>query len=79
MERLHILRAELDLDAAAVHTEMVPADGVPLDPPADALVAGRAWDLDRWLWGRGDLAALDATGEPALLERVRALLVDATQ
>jgi uncharacterized protein (TIGR03083 family) len=71
---------EFYLDAAAVRSEDVPADGVaPLEPPVDALVAGRAWDLDRWLWGRGDLDPLDATGDPALLERVRVLLTDATQ
>lgn len=71
---------EFYLDAAAVRSEVVPPDGVaPLEPPVDVLVAGRAWDLDRWLWGRGDLDTLDATGEPAMLERVRSLLADATQ
>ncbi len=64
----------VDLDAAAV--ARVPQD----DPrPADLLVVGRAWDLDRWLWGRGPADALDVDGDPELLARLRRLLADATR
>lgn len=62
------------LDAAAV--ARVGED----DPrPAELLVVGRAWDLDRWLWGRGPVDALDVDGDPAVLTRLRRLLADATQ
>jgi uncharacterized protein (TIGR03083 family) len=62
------------LDAAAV--ARVPDD----DPrPAELLVAGRAWDLDRWLWGRGPTDVLDVDGDQALLARLRRLLADATR
>lgn len=64
----------VDVDAAAVRR--VTAD----DPhPVDLLVAGHAWDLDRWLWGRGPVDALVVEGDPAVLERVRRLLAGATQ
>ncbi|GEN80681.1 maleylpyruvate isomerase N-terminal domain-containing protein [Actinotalea fermentans] len=63
-----------DLDAAAV--TRVPDD----DPrPAELLVAGRAWDLDRWLWGRGSADVLEVDGDPAVLARLRRVLADATQ
>lgn len=66
--------AAYDLDAASV--TRVPDD----DPrPAELLVAGRAWDLDRWLWGRGPVEALAVDGDQALLARLRVLLADATQ
>lgn len=62
------------LDAAAV------ARTAEDDPrPAELLVVGRAWDLDRWLWGRGPADALDVDGDPAVLARLRQLLRDATQ
>lgn len=71
-----------DLDAAAVRRVADSgADGV-ADEAADGTgltVSGRAWDLDRWLWGRGPGEALGIVGDPALLERLRALLADATQ
>ena len=62
-----------DLDAADV-TSL----GVDERPPADLVVAARAWDLDRWLWGRGP-AEVVVTGPAGLEARLRALLVDATQ
>lgn len=61
-----------DLDAAAVLEE----DEGGTD---DLTVAGAAWDLDRWLWGRGDVADLEVTGDPAILARIRALITEATQ
>lgn len=62
------------LDAAAV--TRVSED----DPrPGELLVVGRAWDLDRWLWGRGPVDALEVDGDPAVLARLRQLLRDATQ
>lgn len=64
-----------DLDAAAV-SDVVAGDG---EAGADLVVRASAWDLDRWLWGRGDASALEVTGERALLERLRALVTDATQ
>ena len=60
------------LDAAEV---AVLDDG---SPPVDLVVAGRAWDLDRWLWGRGP-AEVTVTGPADLEARLRALLVDVTQ
>jgi len=62
------------LDAAAV-TRVSEED----PRAAELLVVGRAWDLDRWLWGRGPTDALDVDGDPALLARLRQLLKDATQ
>jgi uncharacterized protein (TIGR03083 family) len=71
-----------DLDAAAV--ERVTAGAGPAgtdDVGEDLLVRAPAWDLDLWLWGRGGAEALEVTGAggAALLERVRALLAEATQ
>jgi len=66
-----------DLDAAQV--QRVPAGDAASGPSADLTIAGRAWDLDRWLWGRGGLEALDVTGGAELVERVRALLAAVTQ
>lgn len=66
--------AAFDLDAAAVARV---ADDDPR--PAELLVAGRAWDLDRWLWGRGGVEPLEVDGDGALLARLRRLLADATQ
>ena len=61
-----------DLDTAAVLDED--------DGGTDELVVrGAAWDLDRWLWGRGGTESLDVSGDPAILERVRALVTEATQ
>lgn len=48
-------------------------------PDADLTLAGPAWDLDRWLWGRGGIEAIDVSGDPAVLERLKAVMVDATQ
>jgi hypothetical protein len=42
-------------------------------------VSGDAWELDRWLWGRGRLAALTVSGAGNVLERFRGLVSDATQ
>ena len=66
-----------DLDAGQVRR--LSAGGDASEPSADLTISGRAWDLDRWLWGRGGLEALDVTGEAALVERVRELLVGATK
>lgn len=63
-----------DLDA--VRVTRVP-DGA--DPgPADAEITGHAWDLDRWLWGRGSSDELEVTGRADLADRVRALAAEAT-
>ncbi|HWS57424.1 MAG TPA: maleylpyruvate isomerase family mycothiol-dependent enzyme, partial [Actinotalea sp.] len=45
----------------------------------DVVVSGTAWDLDRWLWGRGPLAALSVEGDVDLLTRLRSMVVEATQ
>ncbi len=54
------------LGAAMVATGASPA-------PTGTLSAG-AWDLDRWLWGRGEPAAIE--GDPALRDRLRKLAAD---
>jgi uncharacterized protein (TIGR03083 family) len=46
---------------------------------ADAEVAGHAWDLVLWLWGRGGTEHLGITGRTDLVDRVRALAAEATQ
>lgn len=61
-----------DLDAAAVLAE---DDG----GSDDLVVTGHAWDLDLWLWGRSGAAPLTVEGDPAVLERLRTLLAEATQ
>jgi uncharacterized protein (TIGR03083 family) len=58
-----------DLDAARVAHEH----------PTDTTVSGRAWDLDLWLWGRGDDNPLAISGDESLVRRLRAIAVDATQ
>ncbi len=60
-----------DLDAAELRD----------DPsvPVHAEVSGEAWDLDRWLWGRGDGAALSITGTREVVTRLRAMVTEATQ
>lgn len=63
---------DYDLDAAAVLSE----DEGGTD---DLVVRGAAWDLDRWLWGRGEDGYLQVTGDRALLERLRRLVAEATQ
>jgi uncharacterized protein (TIGR03083 family) len=47
--------------------------------PAHAEVVGDAWELDRWLWGRGEAGALTITGRREVVTRFRALAADATQ
>jgi uncharacterized protein (TIGR03083 family) len=47
--------------------------------PAEAEVAGDAWELDRWLWGRGEAGALTITGRGEVVTRFRALAAEATQ
>ncbi|MCL3859872.1 maleylpyruvate isomerase family mycothiol-dependent enzyme [Actinotalea sp. K2] len=61
-----------DLDAAAVDR------GEPADGASDLTVTGAAWDLDRWLWGRGDAQRLEVAGPTELLDRLRALLAETT-
>jgi uncharacterized protein (TIGR03083 family) len=66
-----------------------PASGRTYDLPAavladpttavDGEVAGPAWALDRWLWGRGEMEELTVRGDPDHVDRLRALAVDATQ
>ncbi|WP_225753132.1 maleylpyruvate isomerase N-terminal domain-containing protein [Actinotalea sp. Marseille-Q4924] len=73
-----------DLDAAAVQRD-VAAHGADVTGAArddvDLLVRAPAWELDMWLWGRGPADGFDVSGPggAALLERVRQLMVEATQ
>jgi uncharacterized protein (TIGR03083 family) len=46
---------------------------------ADVEVSGDAWDVDLWLWGRGQLEDLTVSGAPPVLEPFRALVTEATQ
>lgn len=64
-----------DLDAAAVSRVAEEAGA----GPVDAEIAGRAWDVDRWLWGRGDEDQVEITGSQDAVRRVRALVAGATE
>lgn len=59
-----------DMDAAELLDEPAAA--------ADVEIVGTAWDLDRWLWGRGDDRTIDATGDTEVLSRFRAIVAEAT-
>ncbi|ACQ81160.1 protein of unknown function DUF1503 [Beutenbergia cavernae DSM 12333] len=59
-------------------------DAARLEPTDDAgavdvEISGRAWDLDLWLWGRGDAGPLHVTGDAALVPRLRGVVAEATQ
>lgn len=45
----------------------------------DVEVAGDAWRLDLWLWGRAGPEGLEVSGASDVLDRFRALVGDATQ
>jgi uncharacterized protein (TIGR03083 family) len=47
--------------------------------PTGTTISGSAWDLDRWLWGRGDASALRIIGDGSLAERLRAVATESTQ
>lgn len=49
------------------------------DQDVTAAVAGPAWDLELWLWGRGGADGLTVTGDPAAVDRLRAVIVESTQ
>jgi uncharacterized protein (TIGR03083 family) len=49
------------------------------DIPAAFTFAGTAADLDRWLWGRGDLSALQTKGDAVALERFAAIVASGVQ
>jgi len=50
------------------------------DPrPTETTIAGSAWDLDRWLWGRGDDDVLHIEGDASLAARLRAVAAESTQ
>lgn len=49
------------------------------DEDVTATVSGSAWDLELWLWGRGGIDALERDGDPAAIERLRAVIVESTQ
>lgn len=44
--------------------------------PPNAVVAGPAWALDLWLWGRGDESTLRLEGDPDALRQVREIVAD---
>ena len=49
------------------------------DAPAMFAVAGTAADLDRWLWGRGELSELDVSGDETALEMFVATIAAGVQ
>jgi uncharacterized protein (TIGR03083 family) len=49
------------------------------DEDVTATVSGAAWDLELWLWGRGGAGSLRREGDPAAIERLRAVIVESTQ
>ncbi|MBD7979838.1 maleylpyruvate isomerase N-terminal domain-containing protein [Oerskovia merdavium] len=59
-----------DLDSAQL---------VDLPGSTSAQVSGAAWDLDLWLWGRGERDGLVVRGDAALADRLRAVAVQETQ
>ncbi|NNH08948.1 maleylpyruvate isomerase N-terminal domain-containing protein [Cellulomonas fimi] len=67
--------ATYDLDAG----ELVARDLPAVEAGAAATVTGTAWDLDRWLWGRGTLEVLEVDGDAAVVDRFRAVLVESSQ
>lgn len=46
---------------------------------ADCVIAGEAWPVDRWLWGRSGAEHLTITGDQSLSHRLRELIVESTQ
>ncbi|WP_273653795.1 maleylpyruvate isomerase family mycothiol-dependent enzyme [Cellulomonas fimi] len=64
-----------DLDAG----ELVARDVTAGDAQVAVTLTGSAWDLDRWLWGRGPLDAVTVEGERAVVDRLRAVLVESSQ
>jgi uncharacterized protein (TIGR03083 family) len=60
-----------DLDAAQLRDDP--------SAPAHTEVLGDAWDLDRWLWGRGEDVPMTITGAREIVARFRALAAEATQ
>ncbi|WP_139315991.1 maleylpyruvate isomerase N-terminal domain-containing protein [Cellulosimicrobium sp. CUA-896] len=59
-----------DLDAAQL---------VDLPGSTSAQVAGPAWALDLWLWGRGGADGLTVEGDAALVERLRRVTAEGTR
>jgi hypothetical protein len=59
-----------DLDAAQL---------VDLPGSTAAQVAGPAWALDLWLWGRGGTDGLTVAGDPSLVERLRRVAAEGTR
>jgi uncharacterized protein (TIGR03083 family) len=57
---------DLDEDYAQVADPEEPLDVV-------ATATGRAWDLDRWLWGRGPADRMVVEGDATALERLRTI------
>jgi uncharacterized protein (TIGR03083 family) len=53
--------------------EVVRLDGAVADDEVVATVRGTAWDLDRWLWGRGPSDPLRREGDVASVHRLRSL------
>lgn len=53
-----------DLDVETVAPVEAPVDGA-------AEISGTAWDLDRWLWGRGPIDPLRVVGDLAHAHRLR--------
>jgi len=49
------------------------------DEDVTATVAGSAWDLELWLWGRAGAEALARSGDPAAIDRLRAVIAESTQ
>lgn len=64
-----------DLDAG----ELAARDVTAAEARAAVTLTGSAWDLDRWLWGRGPLDALTVEGERAVADRFREVLVESSQ
>jgi hypothetical protein len=58
---------EVDQEAVRVHV------GRPSDGEVGATLSGRAWDVDRWLWGRGPADPLRMAGDHGLLHQLRSI------
>lgn len=62
-------------DSGRTYTDLPASELLDDDRDVDVTLTGAAWDLDRWLWGRGRLDVLRVRGDTDVAERLRTLCV----